>query len=91
MIDTKNQFDATTSDAIATLKNFIENDNNSNDAIEKRFTSEIERYYERAITELERVLTDSPPDGKKDSLFTDDDCSNTKNTDDQGDEVMGSD
>ncbi|KAK3178572.1 hypothetical protein OEA41_000709 [Lepraria neglecta] len=86
MIDTKNQFDATTSDAIATLKNFIENENNSADAIEIHFTSEIERYYERAITELERVLTDSPDD-KKDN----DECSNTQNADDQGDEVMGSD
>ena len=88
MIDTKDQFDDTTAEATAALKGFITGDDGSDENIQKRFTSEIERYYERAMTELERLLNDPPPDNNGDSLFKEDDCSNTKNTDDNGNEQM---
>lgn len=79
MKQTKAQFDEVTGKATSTIEGFIK-DKDSGSKIAKHYTDEVNRIYNKAITELERVLKDSPPDDKKDSIFKAEDCKNTKDS-----------
>lgn len=78
MKQTRPQFDEVTKRATSTIEGFI-TDKDSGSKIAKHYSDEVNRMYNKAITELERVLKDSTPEGKK-SIFKADDCKNTKDS-----------
>lgn len=79
---TQPQFDEVTSKAATAIKGFI-NDQDSGNKIKEYYKKEVNRIYNKATTELERVLKDAPPDNKKNSIFKSEDCTNTKDSPDK--------
>lgn len=79
MKQTKPQFDEVTERATSTIEGFI-TDKDSGRKIAQHYNDEINRMYNKAVIELERVLKDSPPDNKRDSIFKAEDCKNTKDS-----------
>jgi len=79
MKETKDQFDEVTTKATDTIQSLIM-DEASGEKIAKHYRDEINRIYNKAITELERVLSDPPPSNDKDSIFHNEDCKNTKDS-----------
>lgn len=77
MKQTKPQFDEVTKSATSTIGDFIK-DKDSGSKIAQHYTDEMNQMYNKAITELERVLKDSPPE--KGSIFKAEDCKNTKDS-----------
>ena len=81
MKGTKDQFDEITAKGTSTISDMITDEDQAK-KISKHYKDEINRIYNRAITELERVLKDDPPTNDKESIFKKDDCSNTKDSPD---------
>ncbi|KAL9609171.1 MAG: hypothetical protein Q9167_006048 [Letrouitia subvulpina] len=81
MKQTKAQFDEVKDKAGNSIQNMIM-DEDQGQKVAKHFKEEIDRMYDRAIEELERVLKDPPADNDKDSIFKSEDCKNTKDSPD---------
>ena len=81
MDDTKEDFDEITKKSTDALKGLIHDDATSAENIQKYFADEINRIWNKANDELERILEHPPADDpKNDNVFKREDCCNTKNT-----------
>ena len=80
MIESKEQFDEEKSRLTKAYAGFIKDDKKSAKAVERHFDDKIDILYKRAVTMLEKVLENPPPEDVKDSPFKEDDCNNTKDT-----------
>lgn len=78
---TKSQFDEVTDKATKAIEDFIVDEEFSR-KIADHYKDEVNRIYDKAVSELERVLQDPPAADDSNSILKKEDCKNTKDSPD---------